>query len=168
MIMKKEAIFLAVMLLIFVFGSGVLVYGQSGKDLKSGFDRSAVPPPPPDGRGRFPGRDPFDQLDLTESQRDLIDAVRISLRDASREQEIKVRNADEQLRAMIAADAYTAEKATPVLRAKAEALTEIELFRLAGEVEIRKVLTTEQKAKLAQLAERRPPPPDGRNAPWVN
>ena len=75
--------------------------------------------------------------------------------------ESKLRAADEQLRMMIESGSFDTDKATPLVRAKADASAQIELIRLGTDAAVQKLLTSDQKAQLAQLASARQPfPPE--------
>lgn len=155
-----------------LLGSLTFIFAQTSDDkasrprpeFKNDF---GVPPPPPGEFGRGPGgpgrfeKHLFDQLGLTTAQKEQIETFETAGREASKEFFGKVRAADEQLRMMMDGGNYSEAQARPLVREKAQAMTEIELIRLGTEAAISKLLTTEQKAQLAQLKEKRPPFPPG-------
>ena len=164
--MIKEIKFIVVMALILVGGSLTMAYSQTVSPSKgdAAQPRADFPPPPPGDRGRGPrgGGDMYQDLALTEFQKDQIGALRFNSMDASREAQATIRTADEQLRAMVDSGSFDIDKAKPLIQAKADAMAAVELNRLIGEAAIQRVLTTEQRAQLAQIKERRPPVPPGR------
>lgn len=120
------------------------------------------PPPPPPGDGRHgPGRNAYEKLNLNDTQKEQIKAMEDASHEASREFFGKLRAADEQLRLMIENGNFSADQARPILKDKAQNMTELELIRLGTEAAIQRVLTAEQKTQLAQIREKRPPFPPG-------
>jgi len=113
------------------------------------------------GFRRDPGPDQLERLTLTNEQREQIGLIHLSSRDASRENESKIRAADDQLRMCVDIGGFDFDKVKPLIRAMTEAMAAIELNRLAADAEINKLLTTEQKTQLWQLREQRPPTPPG-------
>jgi len=176
--MKRELIFIFAMIAVIVAGSVTMIYTQTREEsvtiqgAGSPRVRPEFPPPGfgPGGPGGFHGRrDPVDQLNLTTEQRQQIEAIRFNGREAASEYESKLRGAEDQLRMMVEGGNFDLEKARPLVRAKSEAMSSIELVRLSGEAEIQRLLTTEQKAQIAQMREARPPfPPEGSVAPPPN
>jgi Spy/CpxP family protein refolding chaperone len=163
---KHLNIFIPVALAI-LLGSLTFIFAQTAEDNASrqaqGKNGEFAPPPPPppgDRRGGF-GPYIFDQLNLTDTQKEQIRAMEFASREASKEYLAKVRAADDQLRMMIEGGNYTETQARPILRDKAQSMTELELIRLGTEAAIQKLLTAEQKTQLAQFREKRPPFPPG-------
>ena len=171
--MKNYGKVFAPFLLAILLGSLTFIFAQS-KD-NGGFDGKRPPrgegfgPPhggggfgPPHGGGGLP---PFilDKLNLTAEQKDQIEAFQANSLDAGKEFFEKVRTSDEQLRTMVEAGSFNEENARQILNSKAAAMTELELLRLRTDAAIFDILTTEQKAQLAQFKNQRPPmpPPDG-------
>ena len=162
--MKDEINFLIAMTVLILVGSATLIYSQSGSGARTTTDQLATPadmPPPPDGFRRGPGQDIFATLDLTYQQQEQISTIKANSRVASREFEGKMRAADDQLRMMVESGAFDVEKATPLVRAKADAMSSIELIRLSSDAGIQNLLTTDQKAQLAQARQQRPSFPPG-------
>lgn len=120
---------------------------------------------PPHGGGFRGGLPPhvLEQLNLTDAQKQQIQTLEANAREASQGYFDKVRAADEQLRALVESGSFNEEQARQILSAKAQATTELELVRLRTDAAIFNLLTTEQKAQLAQLKANHPPmpPPDG-------
>lgn len=129
---------------------------------KSG-DFGPPPPPPEFGRGGPGGFGPhmFNWLSLTDSQKEQIRAIEFNSREASKEHFGKIKAADDQLRMMIESGTFTEAQARPIVKDKAQTMTELELIRLGAEAAISKLLTPEQKTQLAQLKEKRPSFPPG-------
>lgn len=164
--MKKHLnIFIPVVLAI-LLGSLTFIFAQTGQENASrpapGKNSELAPPPPPPGghRGGF-GPHIFDQLNLTDAQKEQIRAMEFASHEASKEYFAKVRAADDQLRMMVESGNYSETQARPILKDKAQTMTELELIRLGTEAVIQKLLTAEQKTQLAQLREKRPPFPPG-------
>lgn len=162
---KNLNIFIPVAIVI-LLGSLTFIFAQTAEDNASrprpGKIGELAPPPPPPGdhRGGF-GPHIIDQLDLTDAQKEQIHAMEFASREASKEYFGKVRAADDQLRMMIESGNYSEAQARPVLKDKAQNMTELELIRLGTDAAIQKLLTAEQKTQLAQLREKRPPFPPG-------
>ncbi|MFT3745993.1 MAG: Spy/CpxP family protein refolding chaperone [Pyrinomonadaceae bacterium] len=160
--MLQDFKYILLIALILLAGSLALTYGQTKTTSgNSSSQNDFPPPPPPDGFRRGPGPDPLERLNLTDEQREQIGLIKLTSRDASREQESKIRAADEQIRMYVDSGAFDIEKVKPLLKAKAEAMIAVELSRLAADAEINKLLTSEQKTQLAQLRDQRPPTPPG-------
>jgi Spy/CpxP family protein refolding chaperone len=161
--MRTELKFAIAIVMLFVAGALTLTYAQSIEGrVAPGNEKNATPadrPPPRDGHG--PSGDVYERLGLTDLQKEQIGAIRFASREASYENESKMRAADEQLRMMIDGGSFTVQKAAPLVRAKSDAMAAIELNRLAADAQIQNLLTTEQKTQLSQTWERRPPGPPG-------
>ena len=160
--MRQEFKFILLMAFIILAGSLTLTYAQTPTSVAAtlaSLAKSDFPPPPPDGFRRGP--DMLERINLTDEQREQIGLIKITVRDSSRESENRVRAADEQLRMYVESGGFDPDKVKPIIRAKMEAQTAIELARLAADAEINKLLTTEQKAQLAELRDQRPPTPPG-------
>lgn len=162
--MKKYTKVFAPVLLAILIGSLTFIFAQTKDD--KGFDGKR----PPRGEGFGPKRGGgglpphvLEKLNLTDAQKDQIEAFQTNSRDAGKEFFEKIRTADEQLRAMVETGSFNEENARQILSAKAAAMTELELVRLRTDAAIFGLLTTEQKAQLAQLKQERPlfPPGDG-------
>src|SRR5438876_5701646 len=138
--MKDEINFLIAMTVLILVGSATLIYSQSGSGAQTSTDQLAtpadMPPPPPDGFRRGPGQDIFATLDLTYQQQEQISTIKANSRVASREFEGKMRAANDQLRMMVESGAFDVEKATPLVRAKADAMSSIELIRISSDAGI--------------------------------
>jgi Spy/CpxP family protein refolding chaperone len=103
----------------------------------------------------------LEKLNLTDAQKEQIHPIVFNLRDATREYDGKIRAASEQLRMMVEGGNFTDESAQPFLKTKTDALMQTELLRLRADAAIIKILTSEQKAQLVLVRERRPPSPPG-------
>jgi Spy/CpxP family protein refolding chaperone len=167
--MKKHLnIFIPVALAI-LLGSLTFIFAQTVDNRAAGprpeknGDFGPPPPPPEFGRGGPGGFNPriFDQLALTDTQKEQIRAIEFNSREASKEHFGKIKAADDQLRMMIDGGTFTEALARPIVRDKAQTMTELELIRLGTEAAINKLLTAEQKTQLAQLREKRPSFPPG-------
>lgn len=161
--MKKSIqIFIPVVLAILI-GSLTFIFAQSREDMQP----SGAPPPKGEYFGPPPapaGIDPrtFEALGLSDLQKEQVRAIEFNARDLVREQENKFRRADEQLRMMIESDRFTDDSAQPLIKAKTDAMFQLELVRLRKDAVIMKILTAEQKALLAQFRkQRRLFPPGG-------
>lgn len=158
-------------MLAIMIGSLTLAFAQT-KDGGRGFDGKRPPRAggegfgPPPMRGGLPPH-VLEKLNLTDAQKQQIEAFRTNSRDAGKEFFEKVRTADEQLRTMIESENFSEENARQILAAKASAQTELELVRLRTDAAVFGILTAEQKAQLAQMKKDRPPfpPGDGGNRP---
>ena len=109
----------------------------------------------------------MEKLDLTADQKAAIESIRANERQSNSENFTTVRNADEQIRAMIDGGTFSIDAARPIVKARASAQAEIDLVRLANEAAIRSILTTDQRAKLDSMARRPPTPPVGGPRPPV-
>lgn len=159
--MKSYLKVFAPFMLAILIGSLTFAFAQT-KDGGRGFDGKR--PPRGEGFGPPPGGLPphvFEKLNLTDTQKEQIEAFRTNSRDAGKEYFEKVRTADEQLRTMVEAGNFNEESARQIINAKTSAQTELELIRLRTDAAIFGILTAEQKAQLAQLKEERPPFPPG-------
>lgn len=137
--MLQDFKYILLIALILVAGSLALTYGQSKDTSLSGSTAQRdFPPPPPDGFRRGPGPDPLERINLTDEQREQIGLIRLTARDVSREQESKVRAADEQIRMYVESGVFDIEKVRPLVKAKFDAQVSIELSRLAADAEINK------------------------------
>ncbi|MEQ1604668.1 MAG: Spy/CpxP family protein refolding chaperone [Pyrinomonadaceae bacterium] len=153
--MRQEFKFILVMAIITVAGSLTLTYGQSRATPSTASSGVAAqndfPPPPPAGFRRGPGPDLLERINLTVEQREQIGLIKMTARDASREQESKIRAADVQIRMYVESGGLDVEKVKPLVRAKIEAQIAVEISRLMADAEINKLLTSEQKTQLAQM-----------------
>lgn len=150
-------------LLAIVIGSLTFAFAQT-KDGGRGFDGKRPPRGegfgPPPMRGGLPPH-VLEKLNLTDAQKEQIEALRTNSRDAGKEFFEKVRTADQQLRTLVESGNFNEENARRILTAKASAQTELELVRLRTDAAVFAVLTADQKAQLAQMKEERPPFPPG-------
>lgn len=115
-------------------------------------DRKERRMPPPNGL------DPrlLEQLNLTDAQKEQIQALEINSRDAAKGNFEKVRGFDEQLKTPVESGNFNEDQARQILSDKAKAMTEMEIVRLRTDAAVFKILTTEQKAQLEQLKQQRP------------
>ena len=130
------------------------------------------PPPPggfrggPSGHGGPGGPGGFtpmllDQLSLSDTQKEQVRAYESAARETSKEHFSRITAADEQLRLMVDSGTFTDARARPIVKAKSNAMAELELIRLGTEASIQQLLTTEQKTQLVQLKGKRPSFPPG-------
>ena len=159
-------IFIPFVLAILV-GSLTFVFAQT-KDNNAARQR----PPRGEGFGKqlpgFRGGLPphvIEQLNLTDAQKQQIQAFEVNSRDASKEYFEKIRVADEQLRTMVESGSFNEEQARQILNGKSQAMTELELIRLRSDAAILNILTAEQKTLLEQLKQQRPDFRGGRQRP---
>lgn len=164
--MKKNlSVFIPVAIAI-LFGSLTYIFAQKA-DVNmpppppAGFRGDFPPPPRPEDGRHGPGANAYEKLGLTDMQKEQISAMENASREASKEFFGNVMAADGQLRLMAESGTFSAEHARPILKDKAQNMTEIELIRLGTEAAIQRVLTAEQKTQLAQIREQRPPFPPG-------
>ena len=147
--MRKPILTIAAMGILVVLGSALLIYGQ-----KREFDGGrAGGPPPPRGMERPMGFPPevMEKLDLTADQKAAIESIRANERQSNSENFTTVRNADEQIRAMIDGGTFSIDAARPIVKARASAQAEIDLVRLANEAAIRS-MRSRRKARLKLVA----------------
>lgn len=148
-----------------LIGSLSFAFAQSGEVIggksKNGDRKEGRMPPPPGVRGDRGGLHPrmLEQLNLTDEQKQQIEAIQTTARDAGRENFDKVRAFDEQLRTMVEGGNFNEEQARTILNNKAAAMTEAEIVRLRADAQIFKILTAEQKAQFEQMKKDRPEPP---------
>ena len=158
--MKNIKIFAPFAIAVLV-GSLTFAFAQDKNDFgkrKIG-DRLERRMPPPNGlHPRM-----LEQLNLTDAQKEQIQAIETSSRDASKENFDKMRTFDEQLRKLIESGTFDEAQARQILNAKSQTMIELEIIRLRTDAAVLKILTTEQKAQLEQLKQQRPefPPRDG-------
>lgn len=162
--MKSYIKVFAPFMLAILIGSLTFAFAQT-KDGGRNFDGKRPPRgegfgPPPAGRGGLPPH-VFEKLDLTDAQKQQIEALHTSSRDSGKEYFEKVGTADEQLRTMVESGSFNEESARQIVVAKASAQTELELIRLRTDAAIFGILTVEQKAQLARMRDERPPFPPG-------
>ncbi len=93
-------------------------------------------------------------LDLTEAQRDQVFALRHAQEPKLREQGKTVRDAYRELRTLTMSDGYNDAKAKAISERGAQAIAQIAELRSHTGNEIYKLLTPEQKQKLADRAKR--------------
>ena len=91
-------------------------------------------------------------LDLSEAQRDRLFEVRHAEAPAMREQGKIVREAHRELRALSMSDAYDDAKAREIIERGAKAMAEMARLRARSGNELWKLLTPEQREKLAERA----------------
>ena len=143
-----------------LIGSLTFMFAQTNKTDFDGSKRggqNAHRMPPPNGLNpRL-----LDQLNLTDAQKQQIQALQSSSRDASKANFDKVRTSDDQLRALVESGSFNEDAARQILNTKAQAMVETELVRLRTDAAVLKILTTEQKAQLETLKQQRPEPPHG-------
>lgn len=153
------------MLLSILVGSLTLLFAQSergdvGKSPISAKSNAGVPLPGGEQvRGFPPGL--AAQLNLSEQQEQQIDRLRDASQTASEAYFEKVKNADQQLRAMIDSENFNESQARQLVGAKSQAMAELEIIHLRTGAAINNVLSAEQKAKLAEIKSNRPEPPQG-------
>lgn len=164
--MKSYIKVFAPFMLAILVGALTFAFAQT-KDGGRGFDGKRPPRgegfgPPPPMQGGLPPH-VFEKLNLTDAQKEQIETLHTSSRDAGKEFFEKVRTADEQLRTMVEAGNFNEESARQIISAKTSAMTELELIRLRTDAAIFGILTAEQKAQLVQMKEERPPFPPGKD-----
>lgn len=163
--MKNYTKIFAPVTLAILIGSLTFVFAQTdirNLDNSQSGDQTARRMPPPDGF-RPGGLPPhiLEQLNLSDAQKEQIQAVETSSRNASKGNFDKIRTYDEQLKSSVESGTFNEEQARQILSAKAQAMVEMELARLRTDAAIFKILTAEQKIQLEQLKQQRPEPPRG-------
>ncbi len=108
-------------------------------------------------------------LNLSEAQRDKIFEIMHAQAPLMREKAKAVRKAEDDLRALAAADDYSDAKARALADTAAKAISEMSLARARAERQVSEVLTPEQRKQLADFkasggpgrgrGEASPPPP---------
>ncbi len=121
------------------------------------------PPPPgqrgPGGPGGPRGEDPiFNQLNLTDAQKQQIKTLREKQRTDSEPYHEQLRGNGEQMRAIVEGSSFDEAAARALLAKEAQVETELKLIRIRTDNAIHNLLTAEQKAKLDELR-RGPKPP---------
>ena len=155
--MKKSIKIYTPLAIAILLGSLTFVFAQdrsnSGKS-RGGEPRDGrmMPPPPPHGLNPRM----LEQLNLTDAQKEQIQAIETASRDASRENFDKMRGFDEQLRKIVEGGNFNEEQARQILSQKSQMMTEMEIVRLRADAAVYKILTAEQKAQLEQLKQQRP------------
>jgi len=149
-----------------VVGSVVYAFSQTGT--------AAPPPRPPHGPHGGPGGPAglspraLDQLNLTDSQKQQIQAYLQAAREQASTNESTLRQADEQLRALVEGGSFTDKAASALIKTKTDALAQLELIQLRTHAAIYKLLTADQRAQLSQLRPQRPPMPPPPPPPGVD
>ena len=162
--MKNAKLFAPIALAILI-GSLTFAFAQTAKNnfggsKADGRNERRMPPGFPPSGGLNPQL--LEQLNLTDAQKQQIQAIETSSRDASKENFDSVRSADEQLKTLVESGNFNEDAARQILNTKAQAMIEAEIVRLRTEAAILKILTTEQKAQLETLKQQRPAfPPRG-------
>ena len=120
--------------------------------------RGGRPDAPFGGGGLFhPGM--FRQLDLTIEQQAQIQKLHQASRAESETRFAQVREADEQLRAVVQTGNFNEDQARQILTRKSAAQIELEIGGLRTDAAIFALLTAEQKSKLEPLRGQRPERP---------
>lgn len=158
-----------------LFGALTITFAQNGKTKTNQMpdgDRPERRMPPPEGRGGGLHPGTLERLDLTDEQKQQIEAIHAASREASKANFDKMRGFDEQLRKAIEGGNFDEAQTRQILTEKAQVQIELEISRLRADAAVLKILTAEQKAQLEQLKqERREPPMRGGfrpDAPPVN
>lgn len=146
-----------------LIGSLTFAFAQTSPnaDGKSRTDGRGKRPMPPPGGGGGMNLHPrmLEQLNLTDAQKEQINAIQTASRDVSKDNFDKVRGYDEQLKTLVEGGSFDEAQARTILNAKAQLMVEHDLVRLRTDAAIYKILTAEQKAQLEQLKQQRPEPP---------
>lgn len=156
--MKKSIKIFTPLAIAILLGSLTIIFAQEnrnnfGKPRGNGEPRDGrmMPPPPHGLNPRM-----LEQLNLTDAQKEQIQAIETASRDASKENFDKMRGYDEQLRKIVEGGAFNEEQARQILNQKSQMMTEMEIVRLRADAAVYKILTAEQKAQLEQLKQQRP------------
>lgn len=142
-----------------LFGSLTFAFAQKNGETKTGLNGDRPERRmPPEGRGGGLHPRMLEWLNLTDEQKQQIEAIHQSSREASKENFDKMRGFDEQLREAVEGD-FNEAQARAILSEKAQVQIELELNRLRSDAQILKILTAEQKAQLERLKQQRREPP---------
>ena len=114
--------------------------------------------PPPGGPPRDMDMRMYAQLDLTSAQREQIRALRVQERTESETYMEQLMQARESMRAAVEADVFDEAAARAAAVLEGQATTELSVIRARTEAAVYKLLTAEQRAKLAELRQQRRPP----------
>jgi Spy/CpxP family protein refolding chaperone len=128
--------------------------GDTDKQFPKG-ERKLMPPP----IGLHPQM--LEELNLSDQQKQQIRVFVDKARSDSEQYFEEMKASDAQLRILVESGNFSEEKARQILNNKSQIVTEMEIIRLRADAAILNLLTAEQKTRLAQLRERRPPTPPG-------
>lgn len=113
------------------------------------------PPGPPDGLNPRM----LEQLDLSDTQREQIRTLHEGARTESEKYGAQMKDNRDQIEALVKGGAFDEAQARKLLATKAALMTEMELIHLKTDAAVYALLTTEQRAKLEQFKQDRPPFP---------
>lgn len=154
-------IFLAILI-----GTLTLLFAQSergnaGKNPRYAKGENGAPLPP---GGRFANGFPpelAERLNLTDEQKEQIKNLHEKAQADSKDYFEKIKNADEQLRAIVKEGNFDEPQAREIIGTKTQAMTELEIIHLRTGAGVNGILTADQKAKLEEMRANRPEPPNG-------
>lgn len=156
--MKNSIKLFAPFAIAILISSMTFVFAQTTKNTFDGGSNAAgdrqarrMPPPPNNFDPRL-----LEQLNLTDAQKEQIQAIETNSRAAGKENFDKMRGYDGQLRTLVESGNFNEDQARQILTEKAKIMTEMEIVRLRADAAVLKILTTEQKAQLEQLKLQRP------------
>jgi len=146
-----------------VMGFGRLDAGPVGQHAADArIDQQAPPPPPPPpppGPGR-PGLDAhlFGRLGLTPAERDQIDALLEQARAEAEPYHAELAATRDAMREAVQADVFDEAAVRTLAVSQADATIEIAVIDARAQSAIYRVLTVEQRARMAKLTSQAPPP----------
>ena len=142
-------------------GAAILLAAIVGSAHSGYLGPTAVQGPPPGGRGGPPGGIDMRilmQLDLTDAQQEQIKALLDQQRTESQPYQEQLWQAREAMQAAVEADTFDEAAVRGLAVAEGQATTELSVIRARTGAAIYKLLTTEQRAQLTELRQRRRPP----------
>lgn len=146
----------AVVLVTAVGGPAALTLSASGQQTAQALP--PPPPPPPPGAGR-PGPDArLDRLGLTATQWDEVEAILEQARADAAPYHDEMRAAHEAMRKAAQADVFDEAAVRTIAASQVDATIEVAVIDTRAQSAIYRLLTTEQRARLAKLTREAPPP----------
>ncbi len=159
--MKNVQKIIAAFALAAAVGGASASYAQQEKGAPNRQEkRGGRPDAPPFGGGGLFHPGMFRRLDLTDEQQTQIQKLHEASRADSETAFAQVREAGEQLRAIVQTTNFNEDQARQILTKKSAAQTELEIGRLRTDAAIFALLTADQKAKLEQFRRERPERPN--------
>lgn len=118
------------------------------------------PPPPPNGP-RILDQRQLDQLNLTDAQKEQIKALRDQERTASQSYQDQLRQVQDSILAAVEGSPFDEAAVRALAAAEGQAVAELSVIGARTAAAIYQLLTTDQRAKLAELQQQQPHPPAG-------
>jgi Spy/CpxP family protein refolding chaperone len=142
-------------------GAAILVAAIVGSAHSGYLGPTSVQGPPPGGPGGPPGGMDMRlllQLDLTDAQQQQIKALLDQQRTDLQPYQEQLWQAREAMQAAVEADTFDEAVVRGLAVSEGQATTELSVIRARTQAAISRLLTTEQRAKLAELRQQRRPP----------